>query len=109
MFRNGAPARNPSNIRPYGGIVVYSCLDYYPGYPYCANTNGIEITFLRFIVIPNISIIGIYRSPARSIVQLYTALQSILDSLQTEVNLFIGDFNIDWFNVANRLHSTISL
>ena len=103
MFRNDAPARNPSNIRPYGGIVVYSCLDYYPGYPYCANTNGIEITVLRFIVIPHISIIGICRSPARSIVQLCAALQSILDSLQTEVNLFIGDFNIDWFNVANRL------
>ena len=103
MFRNDAPARNPSNIRPYGGTVVYSCLDYYSRYPYCANTNGIEITVLRFIVIPHISIIGIYRSPARSIEQLCTALQSILDSLQTEVNLLIGDFNINWFNVANRL------
>ena len=101
MFRS--PARNPSNIWPYGGTVVYSCLDYYTGYPYCANTNGIEITVLRFIVIPHISIIGIYRSPARSIEQLCTALQSILDSLQTEVNLLIGDFNINWFNVANRL------
>ena len=69
MFRNDAPARNPSNIRPYGGTVVYSCLDYYPGYPYCANTNGIEITVLRFIIILHISIIGIYRSPARSIEQ----------------------------------------
>ena len=88
MFRNDAPARNPSNIRPYGGTVVYSCLDYYSGYPYCANTNGIEITVLRFIVIPHISIIGIYRSPARSIEQLCAALQSILDSLQTEVNLY---------------------
>ena len=103
MFRNDAPARNPSNIRPYGGTVVYTCLDYYSRYPYCANTNGIEITVLRFIVIPHISIIGIYRSPARSIEQLCTALQSILDSLQTEVNLLIGDFNINWFNVANRL------
>ena len=97
MFRNDAPARNPSNIRPYGGTVVYSCLDYYPGYPYCANTNGIEITVLRFIIIPHISTIGIYRSPARSIEQSCAALQSIL------VNLFIGDFNINWFNVANRL------
>ena len=48
--------------------------------------------------------IEIYRSPpTRSIEQLCAALQSILDSLQTEVNLFIGDFNINWFNVANRL------
>ena len=60
MFRNDAPARNPSNMRPYGGTVVYCCLDYYPGYPYCANTNGIEITALRFIVTPHISIM--YRS-----------------------------------------------
>ena len=103
MFRNDAPARNPSNIRPYGGTVVYTCLDYYPGYPFCANTNGIEITILRFIVIPHISIIGIYRSPAQSIQQMCAALQSILDSLQTEVNIFIGDFNINWFSVANCL------
>lgn len=103
MFRNDATVRNHSNIRPYGGTAVYSCLDYYPGYPYCANTNGIEITVLRFIVIPHISIIGIYRSPAQSIQQLCAALQSILDSLQTELNLFIGDFNINWFNVANHL------
>ena len=95
MFRNDAPARNPSNIRPYGGTVVYSCLDYYPGYPYCPNTNGIEITVLRFIVIPHISIIGICRPLAQSIEQLCAALQGILDSLQTEVNLFIGDFNIN--------------
>lgn len=31
-------------------LVVYSCLDYWsPGYPYCANTNGIEITVLRLL------------------------------------------------------------
>ena len=88
-----------SKTPPYGGTVVYSCLDYYPGYRYCANTNGIEITVLRFIVIPHISIIEIYRSPAWSIEQLCAALQGILDSLQTEVNLFIGDFNINWFNI----------
>ena len=58
MFRNDAPARNPSNIQLYEGTVVYSCLDYYSGYPYCANTNGIEITVLRFIVIAHISIIS---------------------------------------------------
>ena len=31
---------------------VYSCLDYYPGYPYWANTNDIEITDLLLYHIP---------------------------------------------------------
>ena len=30
-------------MRPYGRTAVYSRVDYYPGYPYCRNTNGAEI------------------------------------------------------------------
>lgn len=61
MFRNDVIVRNYFNIRLYGGIVVYSCFDYYLGYLYCVNINGIEIIVLRFIVILYILIIGIYR------------------------------------------------
>ena len=42
---------------------MYSCVDYYPGYPYCHNTNGVEITVLRFLNLPCVTIIGVYRSP----------------------------------------------
>ena len=59
LSRNDAETRNPSNIRPFGGTAVYSHLDYYPGYPYCANRNGVEITILRFMVIPHKTIVGI--------------------------------------------------
>ena len=43
LFRNDAISS--SNVRPYGGTEVYSRVDYYPGYPYCYNQNGIEVTF----------------------------------------------------------------
>lgn len=50
------------NGRPYGGTAVYSRIDYYPGYPFCCNRSGIEIIAIRLMVIPHITIIGIYRS-----------------------------------------------
>lgn len=49
------------NGRPYGGTAVYSRVDYYPGYPFCC--KRIEIIAIRLMVIPHITIIGIYRSP----------------------------------------------
>lgn len=89
---------NPSNACPFGGTAVYSRLDYYPGYPYCNNRNSVEITILRFMVIPHVTIVGIYRSHAGSIEDMRSTLKGILESLQTEVNVFIGDFNANWFN-----------
>jgi hypothetical protein len=41
---------------PFAGTAVYSRLDYYPGYPYSLNTNGIEITISRFIMFPQATI-----------------------------------------------------
>ncbi len=100
LFRNDAVA--PANTRPYGGIAVYSRLDYYPGYPYSSNVNGIEITVLRFIVLPHITIIAIYRPPRIPVRQLCCALRNMLISLPTTYNIFIGDFNLNWLNEIDR-------
>ena len=66
LFRNDATPLNTQNTRPYGGTAIYGRLDYYPGYPHSSNKNGVEITILRFMIIPHITIVGIYRSPAVS-------------------------------------------
>ena len=98
LFRNDDTTRVSQNTRPFGGMAVYSRLDYYPGYPYCANTNGVEITVIRLMIMPHISIVGVYRSPAVPITQLCSAVQHMLDCLPTQVNIFIGDFNANYFN-----------
>lgn len=54
------------NIRPYGVMAIHSHIEYYPGYPYSCNSNGIEITVVRLITVPHIHIFGIYRSPGKS-------------------------------------------
>lgn len=59
LFRNDDSSTRTENIRPFGGTAVYSRLDYYPGYPYCLNRNGVEITVLRFMMFPHITIVGV--------------------------------------------------
>ena len=101
LFRNdGTSIAN--NIKPYGGTAVYSQIDYYPGYPYCSNGTGIEITVMRFLNLPHISIIGLYRSPRVPVMQLCQELREVFDKLSTRDNIFIGDFNINWFNETQR-------
>ena len=36
---------------------MYSPLTYHPGYPYCSDRNGIEITMLRFVLLSHVTII----------------------------------------------------
>ena len=72
LFRNDAVSC--SNVRPFGVTAVYSRVDYYPGYPYYYNENGIEVTILRFIIFTHVSIIAIYRSPRVLIVHLNQTL-----------------------------------
>ena len=50
------------------------------------------------MIMPHISIVGVYRSPAVPITQLCSAVQHMLDCLPTQVNIFIGDFNVNYFN-----------
>lgn len=100
LFRNDIVSQN--NERPHGGIAVYSRIDYYPGYPYCYNQNGIEITVMRFMIIPDIMIIAIYRSPAIPIRQLCTAVKELLALSPTTFKILIGDFNVNWLNITER-------
>lgn len=53
---------------------MYSRLDYYPGYPYCFNRYDVEISILRFLIIPHATEVGIYRSPVVSIGDLCSKL-----------------------------------
>lgn len=102
LFRNDAPSRHSQNTRPFGGTTVYSRLDYYPGYPYCSNRNDVEIAILRFMMIPHVTIVAIYRSPSVSIRETCDAIKETLYSLPTQFNVFIGDFNVNWFSDSQR-------
>lgn len=42
-------------------MVVYSCFDYYLGYLYCVNINGVEIIVIRLMIMFYIFIVGVYR------------------------------------------------
>ena len=98
LFRNDASTTDLQNTRPFGGTAVYSRVDFYSGYPYCFHQNGVEITILRFMIILHITIVAVYRSPAVSITQMCSALRQTLQSLSSQFNLFIGDFNVNWLN-----------
>jgi len=100
LFRNDAPS--VGNVRPFGGTAVYSWIEYYPGYPYCCNTNGVEITVIRLMVVPHVTYIAIYRSPQVSIRQLLTALSEVLAMRLTNFKIFMGDFNVNWFDHSER-------
>ena len=94
LFRNDAISQH--NERPYGGTAVYSRIDYYPGYPYCYNQNGIEITIMRFMIVPHIILIAIYRFPAIPIRHLCSAVRKLLALPSTSLKIIIGDFNVNW-------------
>ena len=63
-----------NGVRPYGGIAVYSKVPYVPGYPFCYNVHGIEITVTKIITLEDWTILGIYRSPKVPVKQLCEAL-----------------------------------
>ena len=101
LFRNDGKL-TANNTRSCHGTAVYSRLDYYPGFPYCNNSNGIEITVTRFLNLPHISIIGIYNPPRTQVIQLCQLLTAVFDKLSTNHNIFIGDLNVNWFNKMQR-------
>ena len=101
LFRNDGI---PSGCgRSFGGTAVYSRIDYYPGYPYILNQNGIEITVLRFLTLPQVTIVATYCSPRVPITHLCTALRNLLISLPKASNIFIGDFNINWLSESEEV------
>ena len=83
-------------------MAVFSRVEFLPGYPYCLNVNGIEITIMKVMILPHVTIVGIYRSPRIPLQQLLEALSQVLISSTSQFNIFIGDFNINWFDEINR-------
>lgn len=94
LFRNDGTSS--ANVRPSGVTVVHSWIDYYPGYSYCHNTNGIEITVLRFLKLPHVTIIGVYCSPRVPLKQLSAALSELWDQPSSHAS------NINWYNETER-------
>ena len=54
------------------------------------------------MILPHVTIVGIYRSPKIPMQCLLEALSQLLISLSSQFNIFIGDFNINWFDEINR-------
>ena len=99
LFRNDG---HSLTTRPFGGMAVFSRVEFLPGYPCCYNINGIEITIMKAMILPHVTIIGIYRSPRIPLQQLCAALDDVLMFCTSQFNIFIGDFNINWLDEANR-------
>ena len=85
------------------GTAVYSSIQFIPGHPYCFNRNGVEMTIIKCMYLPHITIIGIYRSPKVAITQFCIALRQVLSHTTTQYNVFIGDFNLNWLNETDRV------
>ena len=99
LFRNYG---HSLTTRPFGGMAVFSRVEFLPGYPCCYNINGIEITIMKAMILPHVTIIGIYRSPRIPVQQLCAALDDNLMFCTSQFNIFIGDFNINWLDEASR-------
>ena len=101
LFRNDN--RNSNNgSRPYGGTAVYSKIPYFPGYPYCLNINGVEVTIIKIVSREDWTILGIYRSPKVPVRQLCEAITEVLNSIAQENIIILGDFNVNWLIDTER-------
>ena len=69
--------------------------NYFPGYPYCLNIYGIEVTIIEIISHEDWTILGI-RSPKVPVRQLCQAITEVLNSISPENVIILGDFNINW-------------
>ena len=52
--------------------------------------------------LPHVTSVGIYRSPKIPLQHLLEALSQLLISLSSHFNIFISDFNINWFDAIIR-------
>ena len=82
-------------------MAVFSRVEFLPGYPYCHNTNGIQVIIAKVMILPHVTIIGIYRSPRTPVQQLLAAISELLILCTSQFNIFIGDFSINWLDEAN--------
>ena len=74
LFRNDG---HSLTSRPFGGMAVFSGVEFLPGYPCRQNVNGIEITIMKVMILPRVTIVGVYRSPAVPVQQLLEALSQL--------------------------------
>ncbi len=72
------------------------------GYPLAHIINGVEFTVIKKIDCPNLTIIGLYRSPKIAISHLLDALRIICNENSSSQNLVIGDFNVNWMVESER-------
>ncbi len=101
------PFRNDTSnysgpTRPYGGTAVYSRIPLIDGYPLARTINGVEFTVIKTNDCPNLTMIGLYRSPKITISRLLDALRIIRDENSSSQNLVIGDFNVNWMVESER-------
>ena len=101
LFRNDCHSN--STTRPFGGTAVYSRLQFIPDSPCCFNRNGVELTIMKCMCLPYLTIIGVYRSPKVPVTQLCIALRQVLLHTTTQYNIFLGDFNVNWLNETDRV------
>ncbi len=78
LFRNDI-SNYSGPTRPYGRTAVYSQIPLEDGYPYAQNINDIEFTVIKTDDRPDLTIIGLYRSPRIAISCLLTALRIICE------------------------------
>jgi hypothetical protein len=101
LFRNDSSQFSGPG-RPYGGTAVYSRIPLKEGYPHAHNKNGIEFIIIKTESHPNLTIIGLYRSPSIALSRLLCALRTILDEDSSSQNIIIGDFNVNWMVESDR-------
>ena len=92
LFRNDG---HSLTTRPFGGMAVFRRVEFLPGYPCCYNINSIEITIMKAMIVPHVTINGIYRSPRIPVQELCAALDEVLRFCTSQFNIFIGDFNVN--------------
>ena len=63
---------------------------------------SIEFTIIKTCTHPNLTIIGVYRSPKVPISQLCSALRDIVHDNASEKSVIIGDFNVNWLCETDR-------
>ena len=54
------------------------------------------------MMIPHVTIVAVYRSPSISIRETCSAIKETLNSLPTQFNIFMGDFNVNWLSDSQR-------
>ena len=99
VFRNDETS---NGNRPYHGTAVYSRLQMLNGYPHARNYHGIELTIAKTVEHPDLTIVGIYRSPRVVLSSLLTAIRTTLEENPSSQVIFIGDFNVNWLDEVER-------